>query len=205
MNNERFAYEEAERRIDAYCYDEARTRGFRRTYRKLKLVMSVIAYTDYAPDAKLTEAAIACAWEELQLALTGRGEDVISGPIIQLWKHTPLGERDELRAVFVEAFNKAEAATGPDVRRLYTHKYRRQHYWLLDDEEPDDDSLDDAGTIAPYFGARLEELALDQGHDVEDLLAWHEDEELADRVVHHHAFRRKKSPPKLSVLPGGAT
>lgn len=193
MNHEHFAFRSAEQILDTFCLAEDRLQGFKRTYRKLKLVLAATALADFG---STDEAALACAWEELQIALTGRGDDTLVGPCIQFWRYTTKPERKQLRQVFENAFKRAELDTGPEVSRLYTTKWRRAPFLVLNDL----DAAMQKVPLVPYSGPKLKDFAEDSGYHLAALAHWQEQEEAADRIVNHHANQSKGRKPKLTVV-----
>lgn len=190
----RFAFEVAERMLDAYCYAAERPASFRRAWSKLKLTAAVVGYFDFATErGRLDKAALAHGWEELQMAFTGRGSALLEGGVIDLWCSTPEREQRRIFAVFTEAFALAEARTDPDTARLYTPDLRNAPFVLL--SHADSTKL---VRVLPFHGPRLVDHALDHGHSVADFLAQHRDAEWQSRVTTAHM-----ADTGLQVLPGG--
>lgn len=191
-----FQYQVAEAVLDKWCLDLGRPPGFRRAYVKLKLGLYALAYVDYNEQGKLTEAVRACAWEELQITCTARGEACTSGLLAQVWHNCRVEEKPDLRKLFETAFALAEGATAKDAERLYPKKYRLADFEWLADTPPDWEP------VAPYRGPRLVDLCIEFGWDITKTLATFA--ELMKREVEGDEVEEVEwQRPKLELLEGG--
>lgn len=175
MNEDHFDYETAERMLDAWCLDEERGHGFRRTYRLAKLVLTSIAICNYLPPGskKITPLAMSYAWEELQVAATGYGESIVTGPLHQLYGYAVIrGEETKLKVLFETAFEMAEANTSPKVKRLYLKAKARRKMPFLALTSTD---LSELQPELPSRASPLVDFALDQEIPSEVLLAYYAD------------------------------
>jgi hypothetical protein len=162
----RFAYEVAEKELDAFAAKEG-TLSFKRSYRKLKFMLAAYAFVDfdnrYASCEEAKDRAMSFAWEDVQMAFTGHGEWALAGCILQMW--TCLSPKKQARffEVVKAAFEAAEEATSPEAPRRYMHRFRTKpprkpgENWTLP-------------TILPMSGKTLSDWALDNGEDPREVL-----------------------------------
>lgn len=159
--SDRFEFEHAERILDEFVYNCRAPDNFLRVYAKLKLVLAVISITDYAQEG---DAALACAWEELDVAVRGYGDELLTGIIIQLWRYLPSDRHREFRSALKRAFAAASAATSTTVFRLHEEKYR-----LAEVNDPSKGW--GFPTAVPLRGPRLQDWAKVAGYPPEQLEA----------------------------------
>lgn len=160
-----FAYEEAEHMLDAFAADPKRLRAFARAYRKLKFMAAAYAFCDYMPrkaSAEDKRRGMAYAWEDIQIAFTGRGEWALHGCLLQMWSYLRPREHKAFARLVEEAFTRAEELTHMDAPRRYLPEYRRKPPRL-----PEEDW--DLPTLLPMSGAVLHDWALDSGNDPADV------------------------------------
>lgn len=156
-----FEFEHAEQILDAFVYNINAPDNFLRVYAKLKLILTVISITDYSQEG---EGALACAWEEVDVAFRGFGDELLTGIIIQLWRYLPESRQREFRSTLKRAFSAANAATSPDVFRLHEEKYR-----LAEINDPTKGWA--FPTAVPLRGPRLQDWAKASGYDPKQLEA----------------------------------
>lgn len=124
MNNDRYAYEEAEKVLDAYAASRPRPTFFQRAYRMFKFYLHGVACMDFADGEHSAEEAMAFAWEDAEVAFKGYGEPGITGCVIAMWSTLPTKEYNNFERVIHQAFSKASKATGNDVQRRFLAQWR---------------------------------------------------------------------------------
>ncbi len=122
---ERYAYEEAEKKLDAFA-KRIKSRPFHRAYRKFKVLVKVFAYCDFSAPNLPTEEHLSWAWEDVELAFKGLGDSTLHGCIVQMWSCLSPQEKKFFLSTVKIGFSEAEAATGEDVARRYLFRYRRK-------------------------------------------------------------------------------
>ena len=196
---DRFAYEEAEKLLDAYARQPAHTAQFRRAWHRLKWAIYGVAHIDFSYDRRPDETSLAHAWEDAQLAFYGYGEASMTGCVLQLWAHVDKKERNRFERAVYNAFQVAEQSTGPGVNRRYMSQWRRKPI-----RRPEQGFT--LAPILPINGPRLRDWAADTGKDfvvLEDQLYWLEK---ADREVNGKKrgkeFQEPTGPgPFLQLVP----
>jgi hypothetical protein len=198
----RFAYEEAERLLDAYAMTRQASgkkgaKPFFRAYRKFKAILAVYAYIDFPSEDP--KQRIAWAWEDAENAARGYGENILTGAFLQLWDHTTdTKEADRFHDVLTRAFMAAHEATATDVKRRYLSFTRKEPIRK--------------GTSAfnlpielPAWGPTLREWAEDEGFDaleLEEQFTYLE-ETSRDLPLEEAEPEVKQKKPTLKLMPGG--
>jgi len=160
---QRFHFEPVEVALDHFM-EELEDPAATRALRKLKFAVLGTAWTDFRiwdPDVD-SEQAMAWAWEDLAIALSGFGETMLTGAVMALWTAVPRASWDELKEWLDLALAKAEAATPVSVARRYLHTYRKQGV-----RTPADGF--DLPCIVPTQGPRLKEWAAKSDLDPDEL------------------------------------
>ena len=195
---ERFAFEEAEKLLDAYAAHPARTAQFRRAYQRFKWAVYGVAHIDFGYDKRPDVLSLTHAWEDAQIAFLGYGEPSMTGCIIQMWASVPKGDKNGFERVVYAAFQAAEQATGENVHRRYMSQWRRKPV-----RRPEQGFT--LAPVLPINGPRLRDWAKDIGKDaavLEDQLYWLEK---ADREINGKQLKDVPEPkgtgPFLQLVP----
>lgn len=164
-----FAYEEVQRRMDEFAIDPRRTPAFRRAYVKFLFMVAAYAYADHADEGtkRPTPEALACAWEDAQMAFVGNGEQALVGVVLQMWVHLDhrkkkgekKSEEKQFQELLTEAFATAEERTPAGTARQYLAKDRKKPI-LLPRE-----GLGSQPHILPARGVKLRDRAIALGED----------------------------------------
>lgn len=149
----RFLYEPIELALDAF-FDELQVPAATRALKKLKFAVLGAAWTDFDIwDPEVDSAqAMAWAWEDMVIALSGYGESGFTGAVVALWATVPRESWTDLQEQLNRAKARADAATPRSVARRYFHTYRKQGV-----RTPDDGFK--LPCLTPTSGPRLREWA----------------------------------------------
>lgn len=189
----RFAFEVVEEQLDEFAIDQ--DAEFQRSWMKTRFMVTAYAYGDWYQPGMHPALALARAWEELQIAFTGRGEAFLSGAVLHLWNTLPNAKAEKrFEKLLRNAFAEAERATPDDAARLYLREYRDAPL-----RNPDDGFTLDP--LLPVRGIRLREWALGEELDPDDIEEHFNWLELADR--HGDQEREEDSRPVLTIVDGG--
>ena len=161
MTDKMFCYEEAEKILDDYAMREGNP-SYQRSYRKLKNLVTAMAYTDFFTDGVPMKQAMAWTWEDVQIGFVGRGESIMSGAILQLWVFVAKANHEKFAAMIAKAFAAAEATTDPSVPRRYLTQWRNKPV------RKSEDGFVDA-PILPCWGPRVREWALSESRDPDEM------------------------------------
>jgi hypothetical protein len=192
-----FVYEEAEKLLDAFAAGP-RPMAFKRAYVKFKFMIAAYAYIDFStPGRRPSGKELAYAWEDVQMAFVGHGEQALIGTIIQLWVTLSPEDQFLFAQVIKEAFGRAEVATIESASRRYLHRYRVKPVRLPEEGF-------DLPTILPVRGVQLRDWAIDSGQDpdqAEEQWYWLE---FADREILRErrsgGQRLKSRKPRLKLV-----
>ena len=159
----RFYFEPIEAALDAFM-EELGDPMATRALRKLKFAVLGTAWTDFHiwdPDVGSIQA-MAWAWEDLAIALSGYGESGLTGMVVALWSAVPRESWDALKEQLNRAMARAEAGTPNSVSRRYFHSYRKQGV-----RTPKDGF--DLPCVVPTQGHRLKEWAAKSELDPDEI------------------------------------
>jgi len=180
----RFPYKQFEDEIDKWFRDPEPSKAVLRTaWSKLKGMAAVNAAVDYGlrPDStkEQREIALSRAWEDVYIALKGYGDNILTGPILQLWHYVLKGDRDSLHQALSSACENVDRYYQQHgVRRRYLEKY-----WTADVKS--DASQFQEPTALPIEGRPLRDWSCSEGYDydtVQQVLHEIEIKEQARRV-----------------------
>lgn len=128
-NTPLFPYEQFRSDIDKWFRTEGRQQPVLRTaWAKLKGLAIVTASVDYGLRPNSTEdeqhQALAKAWEDVYIAFKGYGDNILTGPMLQLWHYTTEKQRKSLHSALTEACASVDAFYNEhSIRRRYLQKY----------------------------------------------------------------------------------
>jgi hypothetical protein len=195
----RFVYEEAENMLDAYALGrrESGDKQFYRAYRKFRCLITIYAYMDFlsiSPKQRLS-----WAWEDVDIAFRGYGDNILTGVMLQMWDHTEDEEANRFHLTITKALERANAVTDKNCPRRYLLKWRQSRV-----RKGADDFADPV--VLPVNGPKLREWAEAEGFDAESIEHQFGLLEAAQREVFLLADgseKDEKVKPGLRLLPGG--
>jgi hypothetical protein len=163
-DNERFPFAVLRDAID----DWFRGRGRRHTmarlaWTKLKCQAGIIAFVDYdgdpGGDRPQDRDALAWAWEDITMGFRGFGDNIVTGPILQMWHFLPAADRGDLCDRIDRCLIAIEVlCTSSTVHQRYPVRYRQG-------EMPRDPSGFQQPIALPVGGRLSRSWARDHGRD----------------------------------------
>jgi hypothetical protein len=197
----RFVYEEAENMLDSYALGrrESGDKQFYRAYRKFRCLITIYAYMDF-PSGSAPKQRLSWAWEDVDIAFRGYGDNILTGVMLQMWDHTADEEEaNRFHRTITKALERSNAVTDKNCPRRYLIKWRQSRV-----RKGADDFADQV--VLPVNGPKLREWAEAEGFDAESIEHQFGLLEAAQREVFGLAGGDEKEgevKPGLRLLPGG--
>ena len=138
-NRDIFPYKILERDVDEWFSksDNSQARAGWDFLKGMTILSAVLNYgLTYQSTVRDRRRAIGFVWEDITIALRGRGDNIMTGPLLHLWVHI---DSDHERQSLWETMNQAlEAVQKKCEEKSYRHRYNNDHRRspvLTDDRE----------------------------------------------------------------------
>ena len=162
-----YPYEIVEKALDGFFLERPKELLLRRSYRKFKALVFMLATVEYnmldAGSEEQREKALSFAWEDMDLAFRGYGDNCTTGFVMQLWAVLFKTDWPNFKKLLEECLGEARAvANEKGVKPRYSAKYLSKPVRDLDEEFC-------LPTALPLSGPVIREWAIENDKDPDRL------------------------------------
>ena len=198
-----YPYEIVEKALDSFFGERAEQLLLRRSYRRLKCLVNMFAVVEYGmldtEDERARKKAVSFAWEDMDVAFRGYGDNCTTGFVMQIWSVLQKKDWPVFKALLEEALSKArKEAEHRGVNPRYSDRYLYKPVRDLDEEFC-------LPTALPLSGPVVRDWAVENDKDPERLEEAMLYLETVDRIKAKARVvnESEKARAALRVLPGG--